>query len=229
MELTENLNLENNNSFFESTLGKIINNAFETGLKIILPDFIEDDIIDIKNTFIEEGFPQAVNAAINKAVDFGKTAIGAITGKFESVSQAEKAIEKGGLIDGVSDAIDFILDKTKDFGLLKKNTINLIKKGKNAILNNVSLDIKNEFKIQSDKMEKLDNYNKKWKQAYENRDFKTMEKNIKKINEMLDNIMPIENIIKDSRTIENLHNLIKNNGQDFDLNEEQQELAKLLY
>lgn len=228
MELTENLNLENNNSFFETTLGKTINNAFEAGLKIILPDFLEDDVIDIKNTFIEEGFSEAVNTAIDKAVNFGKTAIGVITGKFESVSQAESAIEKGGLIDGVSDAIDFVLDKVKDFGLLKKDTINLIKKGKNTILNRVSSDIKSEFEIQSDKMEKLDNYNKKWKQAYENRDFKTMEKNMKKINEILDNIMPVESIIKDSRTIENLHNLIKNNGQDFNLNEEQQELAKLL-
>ena len=40
--------------------------------------------------------------------------------------------------------------------------------------------------------------------------------------------MPLENTIKEARIIENLHTLIKNNNQDFNLTDEQRELANLL-
>lgn len=230
MELIENLNLENSveNNFFQSNLGQAINSAVDIGLKAILPNFIEDDIIEIKDAFIEEGFSEAIDTAIEKAVSLGKTAIGTITGSFETVSQAKKAIEKGGLIDGVSDAIDFVLKKAKSAGLISKDVSNLIKNSKNAILNTVSTNIENEFDIQNEKIEKLQNYNNKWKEAFENKDFKKMSQNMKKIQKILSNIIPIENVINESRTMENLHELIKNNGKNFDLNEEDINLAKML-
>lgn len=230
MELIENLNLENSveNNFFQSSLGQAINSAVDIGLKAILPNFIEDDVIEIKDAFIEEGFSEAIDTAIEKAVSLGKTAIGTITGSFETVSQAKKAIEKGGLIDGVSDAIDFVLKKAKSAGLISKDVSNLIKNSKNAILNTVSTNIENEFDIQNEKIEKLQNYNNKWKKAFENKDFEKMDQIMKKIQKILTNIIPIENVINESRTMENLHELIKNNGKNFDLNEEEINLAKML-
>ena len=230
MELIENLNLENSveNNFFQSSLGQAINSAVDIGLKAILPNFIEDDIIEIKDAFIEEGFSEAIDTAIEKAVSLGKTAIGTITGSFETVSQAKKAIEKGGLINGVSDAIDFVLKKAKSAGLISKDVSNLIKNSKNAILNTVSTNIEKEFDIQNEKIEKLQNYNNKWKEAFENKDFEKMSQNMKKIQKILSNIIPIENVINESRTMENLHELIKNNGKNFDLNEEEINLAKML-
>ena len=230
MELIENLNLENSveNNFFQSSLGQAINSAVDIGLKAILPNFIEDDIIEIKDAFIEEGFSEAIDTAIEKAVSLGKTAIGTITGSFETVSQAKKAIEKGGLIDGVSDAIDFVLKKAKSAGLISKDVSNLIKNSKNAILNTVSTNIENEFDIQNEKIEKLQNYNNKWKEAFENKDFEKMSQSMKKIQKILSNIIPIENVINESRKMENLHELIKNNGKNFDLNEEEINLAKML-
>ena len=230
MELIENLNLENSveNNFFQSSLGQAINSAVDIGLKAILPNFIEDDVIEIKDAFIEEGFSEAIDTAIEKAVSLGKTAIGTITGSFETVSQAKKAIEKGGLIDGVSDAIDFVLKKAKSAGLISKDVSNLIKNSKNAILNTVSTNIENEFDIQNEKIEKLQNYNNKWREAFENKDFEKMNQIMKKIQKILTNIIPIENVINESRTMENLHELIKNNGKNFDLNEEEINLAKML-
>ena len=38
----------------------------------------------------------------------------------------------------------------------------------------------------------------------------------------------IENTIKNARTIENLHELIKNNGKSFELSDEEMQLAELL-
>jgi hypothetical protein len=40
--------------------------------------------------------------------------------------------------------------------------------------------------------------------------------------------MPTENTIKQARIIENLHTLIKNNNKNFDVSDEQIELAKKL-
>ena len=74
----------------------------------------------------------------------------------------------------------------------------------------------------------MNQYINEWKNAFENKDFNVMEKQYKKIEKELKELAPIENTINQARTIENLHNLIKNNGQDFNLTKEQIELAKKL-
>ena len=55
-----------------------------------------------------------------------------------------------------------------------------------------------------------------------------MQREYEKIKEKLNELLPIENTLKEARTIENLHNLIKNNGQNFNLTNEQLELANML-
>ena len=63
---------------------------------------------------------------------------------------------------------------------------------------------------------------------FENKDFKGMEKEYKKIEKEINNLAPIEKMLNEARTVENLHNLIKNNGQDFNLTQDQIELAEKL-
>lgn len=225
-------NLENldkqQNTFLESSLGKVIDSSVDLGLRAILPNFIEDEVIEIKDTLIKEGFSEAVNKAIDSAIDIGKSALGIVTGKFESVSQAEKAVEKGGIVDSVSNILDFTLDKVSDMGLLSKNITKVIKSGKDALIDNVSSDIKKEFKTQNKNIENLNKYNNSWKESFEAKDFSSMEKYIKKINNLLNKTLPLENTIKNARTIENLHELIKNNGKNFELTNEELQLAELL-
>ena len=179
-------NLENldkqQNMFLESSLGKVIDSSVDLGLRAILPNFIEDEVIEIKDTLIKEGFSEAINKAIDGAIDIGKSALGIVTGKFESVSQAEKAVEKGGIVDSVSNILDFTLDKVSDMGLLSKNITKVIKSGKDALIDNVSSDIKKEFKTQNKNIENLNKYNNSWKESFEAKDFSSMEKYIKKIN-----------------------------------------------
>ena len=218
IEINSNIELDNlenldkqQNNFLESTLGQVIDSSVDLGLKAILPNFIEDEVIEIKDTLIKEGFSEAVNKAIDSAIDIGKSALGIVTGKFESVSQAEKAVEKGGIVDSVSDVLDFTLDKVSDMGLLSKNITKVIKSGKDALIDNVSSDIKKEFKTQNKNIENLNKYNNNWKESFEAKDFSSMEKYMKKINNLLNKTLPLENTIKNARTIENLHELIKNN------------------
>ena len=235
IEINSNIELDNlenldkqQNNFLESTLGQVIDSSVDLGLKAILPNFIEDEVIEIKDTLIKEGFSEAVNKAIDNAIDIGKSALGIVTGKFEIVSQAEKAVEKGGIVDSISDVLDFTLDKVSDMGLLSKNITKVIKSGKDALIDNVSSDIKKEFKTQNKNIENLNKYNNSWKESFEAKDFSSMEKYIKKINNLLNKTLPLENTIKNARTIENLHELIKNNGKSFDLTNEELQLAELL-
>ena len=55
-----------------------------------------------------------------------------------------------------------------------------------------------------------------------------MEREYQKIKSKLNELMPLENTIKEARTIENIHEIIKNNGQKFELDENQIKLAQML-
>ena len=60
------------------------------------------------------------------------------------------------------------------------------------------------------------------------KDFDGMEREYQKIKSKLNELMPLENTIKEARTIENIHEIIKNNGQNFELDENQIKLAQML-
>ena len=103
-----------------------------------------------------------------------------------------------------------------------------IKQGKNVILNNVESNIENTFTDQLKSAEYTNKYINNWKNYYNNKDFEGMEKEYYKIKRELKNLVPLEQTINEAKTIENLHKLIRNNGQNFDLTQEQLELAEKL-
>ena len=238
MELNNNENLQINNnelvteqeqnSFLESTLGKVVNSALDVGIRMVLPDFIEEGVIGIKDALMQGGLKEGIDTAINGAINLGKSVLGIFTGKFEDISQARDAVKTGGIIDGISGVLDTVIDKTNSSGLINDNVANLLSNGKDAILNSVSSNIEQEFMQQIDGAEKLAKYESNWKEYYNNQDFNGMQREYEKIKEKLNELLPIENTLKEARTIENLHNLIKNNGQNFNLTNEQLELANLL-
>lgn len=224
------LNITNNNQqeFFQSTLGKIIDFSLDAGIRALVPDIIENEVINIKDTIISEGFSEGTKSLIDNAINIGKSALGIVTGEFESVSQAEKAIEKGGILDSISSGINLALNKISSMGIISEDTTNLIANGKDVIINNVSSNIKKEFTTQSKNIDNLNSYVNKWKLEYENRNIEGMEKYMKKIDKTLSKTLPIENLINEARTIENIHELIKNNGNKFDLSKEELDLASKL-
>lgn len=238
MELENNISLTNGvteenlaqeqNNFLESTLGKVINSALDVGIRMILPDFIEDGVVEVKDALLKGGFKEGVDTAINNAVDLGKSIVGIFTGNFDSISQARDAVKSGGIIDGISGVLDTVLDKTSSTGLISNNVASIISSGKDAILNSVSNKIEDNFTNQLEQVENLSTYENSWKNSFDNKDFDGMQKEYEKIQETLKEIMPLESTIKEARIIENLHTLIKNNNKDFNLTNEQKELANLL-
>lgn len=228
-EITKDISLEENqNNFLETTLGKTVNTALNVGLRYILPDLIEDQVIEIKDTIIQDGFKEGLNKTIESAVDLGKSAMGIVTGKFDNVSQIQTAVEKGGLIDTISNGIDFGLNLANETGIISNDIESLIKKGKNILMSNIESNIENTLADQLNGIEKIDKYIDNWNKYYREQNFDKMELEYDKIREKLKVLVPIEETLKKAHEVENLHQLIKNNGKNFNLSEQEIELAKKL-
>ena len=88
--------------------------------------------------------------------------------------------------------------------------------------------MENMLTSQMKSIEKLDKYISNWKSAYKEKNIEKMKKEYKKINTELNKVIPIEKTIKTARNIENIHNLILNNGNNFNLSETELDLAKKL-
>lgn len=235
LEKNNEINLENNlvnenkqKNFLETTLGKTINTAVDIGIRALLPDFIDEQVINIKDNLLNYGLKDGITKTIDDSIDLGKSAIGIVTGNFENVSQMQEAIKTGGLIDGISSLLDTVVDKVKEAGLINNTVASTIKQGKNVILNSVESNIENTFNKQYESIEYINKYISNWKNYFEDKNFEGMEKEYNKIETQLKNVAPIQKTINDAKTIEVLHNLIKNNGQDFNLTQEQLELAEKL-
>ncbi len=227
-DINEIVSEKEQNNFLNSTLGKVVDSAIDVGLRMVLPDFVEDGAIAVKDALLKGGLKEGIDTAINGAISLGKSVQGIFTGKFDDISQARNAIKSGGIIDGISDVLDKVINKTSSSGIIDKNIANLISNGKDAILDSVTNKIEDEFTKQINSAEKLAKYETNWKEYFENKDFEGMQREYDKIKDKLKELLPIENTLKEARVIENLHTLIKNNGQDFNLTKEQLELANML-
>ena len=219
---------EKQSQFINSNFAKAVNTGIDVGLRVVLPDVIEDEIINIKNSFINDGFKAGIETAIDESINLGKSAIGIVTGTFENISQIKKAVEKGGLIDSISDVLDNGIKWLKDKEIINKNIYNAIKKGKNTILNTIEDNIGSSLENQIEALEKIDGYIEKWQKYYEEKDFSNMEYQYKKIEEYLEKVLPLESTLTKAKQLQNIHELIKNNGKKFDLTEEEKELANML-
>ena len=233
--LSKQIEIENNlqndlgqNNFLESVIGKTINTGIDIGIRALLPDYIENQVIDLKDNLIQYGLKDGIKKSIEDAINLGKSAIGIVTGNFENISQANQSINNWVFIDNVSNLLDDIINKVKSNGLINNTVAKTIKQGKNTILNNVEKNIENTFNTQIKALSYTEKYINNWKGYYDQRDFEGMEREYKKIEKQINYLMPIEKTINDVKTIENIHNLIKNNGQDFNLSSQELELAEKL-
>ena len=232
---SDNLNLENNiekdktqNEFLNSTIWKTINTGIDIGLRALLPDMIENQVIELKENLLNYGVKEGINKSITDAIDFGKSAVGIITGDFENISQMRDAIKSGGIIDTIDSLLDVAINKTNDTGIISDNVASLLTNGKDIILNNIEKNIESEFKNQLDGLENINKYMDNWKTYYNEKNFESMDKEYKKIKKELNNLVPIEKTLSEAREIENIHTLIKNNGQNFEITETEIELSKKL-
>lgn len=226
--LVETVTEEAQNKFLKTTLGKTINNAIDVGLKVVLPDMIEDQVIQVKNILLSQGLKEGIHTAIQSAINLGKSAIGIVTGKFDNLSQVHTAIKKGGMIDSISDVIANTVNKARDNGVMSKGTARLINNGKKAILDTISSNLEEKYLGDVKSLEKVSKYIENWSQYYQTKDLEGMEKEYKKLKTQLAEIVPLESTLKMAKKIENIHEFLRNKGKGYDLSEEEKQLVEKL-
>ena len=232
IENQNKLDIENNveiekeqNKFLETTLGKVVNTGIEIGIRALLPNFIEDQIIEIKDNLFNYGIKDGLKKTVDDAISLGKSALGIFNNNFESVTQMRDAVKLGGIVDGVADLIDIGINKVSKTGKIDNNILNIIKIGKDALMDSISNGIDKKFSNEMDSIKSLENSVDEWKKAFKNKDMEKMEKAFLKIQNDSIGIAPIKKVLEETSVVENLHNLIKNNGNNFDLTDEELKLA----
>lgn len=223
MELVEDLKQTKD---VKIDIGNLADTALEFGLRTVLPDFIEDDVIDIKNKFIEEGFTEGIKEIYEKVKDIWKSIQGIFTGKFESVEQVKRLIQTDGILDGTSEIIDKILKTLLNKKKISKSTYNLIKTGKKEIMNSLENELESYYKIDTYSLEKIEEYCQEWKENYSKGNYKEMQKSINKIKQRLEKNESIEKIIKQAREIEKIQKYIEEKGSIENLSESEKMLIE---
>ena len=229
LELNSNLTIENEQkSFLETTLGKTINTGIDIGIRAALPDFVEDQVINLKDNLIRYGLKDGIKKSIDDALNIGKSTIGIVTGKFDNIYQMQEAVKSGGIIDNISNLLDSVINKVYSNNLINSTVANTLKQGKNVILNNVEKNIASTFDNQIKALNYTEKYIENWKNYFNNKDFTGMEREYNKFKKEIKYLAPIENMLNESKRIENIQNLLRNNGQNFNLTKEQLELSEKL-
>ena len=189
------------NEFLNSTLWKTINNGIDIGLRYLLPDLVEDEIIDLKDNLINYGLKDGIKKSINSVIETGKEAIGIISGNFENIGQIQKVVKNGGLIDKIDNFLDKTLDKAINSGKINQTIGKIIKTGKSSVLSSVERNIESTLNSQVENSKNVEKYMNNWKKYFNDRNFSGMEKEYTKLKKELKSLVPIETTIKNARSL----------------------------
>ena len=207
---------KNQNDFIGNMFKNAINLGVDLGLKSLLPDLIEDQVIDIKNSILEGGFKEGVNTLMKKVNEFKNSITGIFTGNFNNIQEINTATKQGGIIKTVSKGLSKGIDAGVKSGIIPKSIGGILKAGKTTMLNEFSNSLESQMRKEIQKFDTLNDLNKKWYDALDQRDFDKMTKYTEKISALSKDLVKFSNIIIETKKIEELHNFIKeNNSFDF--------------
>lgn len=220
-------NLDNNLNFFNSQnnslysiLNKVINWSIDEGIKYLLPDSIENEVIKIKNSIIIGKSKDNINNAIKEILSNKNK-----KNELKDINELENLLKNPKTIKILSEVVENILDNKEINGLKNKNNGD-----EKHILKNMESNLDNELNKQIKSIGKIKEYTDEWYKYFEKKEINSMNTIYKKIEKELKTVVPLENILKETRKIENLNQLIKFKGGDFNITKEEMELAsKLVY
>ena len=226
--IDEKRNLEldkSKNDFFNTTVGKVIDNTVNIAIKALVPDIIDDQVINVKDAIIEGGFKEGLEEIKRSGTNFKESIKGIITGEFKTIEQMKIAIKDGGILDFVSLCVDKGIKCLSEKTGIDKSTLNLVSSGKDLLVNQITSSIENKFTEQLEEIERLDKYCEEWKESYNDKDLGKINIVYEKIEDSLENVIQIESVLNKVNNIKNLNELITSSGN-FDLTDEELNLAK---
>lgn len=227
IELNINKDLEiskKSESNLKNGFNSILNSGMDLALKTVLPDFIEDQIIEIKDVIMEEGLKDGVKTLYEDFKDFFKTIFGK-NDNFLITSEINSLTKRGGFIDELSKGLSKGLDYAKEKNIISDSTAKILKSGKTSMIKTFSNELKSSVLDNLKDFDKLDKYVKKWNENYEKKDFQKMERNAVQIEKLSESVLPFSKLIDETTSLLNIHNYIRDN-KTFDISKNELDVLK---
>ena len=229
LDLDKKININKlQENFLESKIFKIINIGLNYGIRKILPDFIEEQAIDLKDNIINNGIKEGLGNTIKDVIKEGKDIMELMKGDVSNINQMQNVMKSGNLIDEISKLMDYSINMLDRKDVLDKKVLNNVKNGKDIIMSSVKQNIEDMFKQQINYIRNLENNIKEWKKGFETKDLSKMNRLHKNIMKGYNQIVPFEKLIKEARMIDDIHKRIQNRNGKIELNENEMNLIKIL-
>lgn len=196
------------------------------GLRAILPDCIENQIIDFKNNIFKNGLLDGLKSVFENVVDIGKNILGMNNISIpDKIVNIKDSILNSDLINTIGQELGKSLDSLINLKDSNNDIYNIINDNKEIIISNFKSNLNEEFKFQNKLFYNINNEISNWKENLSNENYEGMEKSFKLIQQYNSKIIPIDNIVKDINYIESIHKLLANNNS---ISSEELELAQKL-
>lgn len=199
------------NNFLDSKFMNILNTSLDIGIKALLPDFIENTVIDVKDSLMQEGIKAGINTMLNGFRDIGKSIVGVFTGKFDNINQMDIATKQGGIIKTFSKLLSTGIGMSVSKGLISPELGTILKNGKTVILSSFSNNLEGNIEKQFKSFEKLEKQINNWEINYKSQDLTKMKRNYINIMNLKKEIIPFQELMDKTKKINVMHNWIEKN------------------
>ncbi len=218
-DLIKDIDLSKETKTFGKIVTEVINRGSEYVIKAMpIQDNIKDVLIDVNKSLQTKDFGKIVHTAVTSSVREGIEFISAPIDIVKDISKITDVALKGGLREGLSAAVDIVLDKHIKNNLLADVISNYKEDIKNFINSkNFTNKLSGVIEKMQEKQNSIKSLFESWKENYENFD-------LNKINELFSEIKSKKNVISSSSFLKNEFKFI-NNVMEF-VNNKQEKLSE---
>lgn len=188
-------------------LQNIINWSIDKGIKYLFPNLIGDKIVKIKNSILNSNTQEKITSGIQNIINMENKKSSISNKGNNDIQKIEEILNDPRTIEMLTEIVEKILN----------NMDNVKIKDKSIVLKDIHKNLSKDITEQINSINNINNYSKDWYNFFEKENFNSMNKSFNKIKNELKNIAPIEEIIIKTKKIENLHELVKGKGGDFNI------------